>query len=144
MKRTMTIVASLLLSSFFFCIVLFAMLEVLKLQETSVGIRPFIFAVIDYLIILITLGFGKNLSEAVGRAMYVPIAVSTVVYSLGSLAFNCYGIDIGSTALFTLIDLIMLFVYLCIVIPLAVTGAGREEQPEVSERIKTHNLKDYP
>lgn len=144
MKKMMTIAASILLSIFFFCIVLYLMIEVLELQDTKVGIRPFIFASIDFLIILITIGFGKNVAQIVGTAMYAPIAASTVIYSIAMLSFNCLCSDMESTAMFTLINLGLLFVYLCVVIPLVITGAGREVQQEASEPIKIHNIKNYP
>lgn len=138
-KNRFTTVASLLLTTFFVCIIIFVMLEVLEIQDSDTGIRPLVFTIIDFIMVYIIIGFGKSIANAVGGGMYPSICGTTVVYSVINIAFNCLERDMDSTAIFTLINLVMLFVYFCIVIPLAVAGSGQEEEKRIDPN-RTNNI----
>lgn len=144
MKGGISTIASFLLSVFFICIVIFLMLEVLEIQYSYIGFSALIFPIIDFLILITVIGFGKGFSKIIGIGMYAPVCTATVLYTIVNLAFNCIACDMHSFAGFVLINLVTMFVYLCVVIPIAVTGyssgAGEKEGDGASNEIKYHNV----
>lgn len=126
-KKMMSTIMSFILSLFLVCIALFAMLELLEIQDSEAGVRAFVFASINFLILIVVIGFGKSVASAVG-AMYPAICLSTIVYTLVNLSFNFAACNMESTALFTIIDLLIMFVYFCIVAPMVVFGVGNDDE----------------
>ncbi|MCD7741928.1 MAG: hypothetical protein LUI06_06985 [Ruminococcus sp.] len=139
MKKPINTIASFILTVFFICIVLFLMIEVFHIADSNTGARAFIFEGISFVILLVIIGFGRGISSAVGSGMYPPICATTVLYAIISLVYNVAACDMKSTAVFTLLNLLLLFVYFCIVIPMAVAGSNAKS--ESTDVINTHNIR---
>ena len=134
----MSTIISLILSVFLVCIALFAMLAVLKVQDSAAGTEALVFSSINFFILIVIIGFGKNIASAIG-ARYPAICLSTIIYTVINLAFNFAACNMDSTVLFTLVNLIIIFIYLSVTLPILVFGIGRENSND--DEIKEHNIR---
>ncbi len=139
MKKAVYTITSLLLCVMFVCLMLFIMLEGIHILDSSNGSRAMVFTGIDICLLLILVGLGKPISKYVGISMYVPICVATAAYML--LAFgSTFALSfVLPTLIFTIVKLVLLFIFFCIIIPLAVVGVISKNETEQHE-IKKHNI----
>lgn len=140
MKKSLSTIASLILTVFFVCIMLFIMITGMNILDSNNGSITMFFTIIDCLILILLVGLGKPIFRFIGVVMYIPITVATVVYVIVAMSstlllFNCL-----TAFLFTAIKLVMLFVFLCVIIPLAVTGKNTNHNQDTRPEIKKHNI----
>lgn len=142
MKAFRSIAVSVVLSLFYMAIVLFLMLKVLFVQDCDNSVSPFVFVGISFIAVLVVVGFGKSVSKAIGSGMYPGVCLSTVLYAVAAAVYNCAAADKLGFGMFTLFDLIILFVYLAATLPIAVRGANSDvlDTEEKPNEIKYHNV----
>ena len=122
----LVLIASLFLSVFFVGIMLFVLLEVLKVGDYHAFPQIITFAGINLAIFALVIGGGKFLANAMGTAPYASVCAGTVIYTFQftHLGF-CFKTD--ATAGYTLFHLLLLFVYCAIVIPIGVMGINNKK-----------------
>lgn len=116
-------VISLFLAFFLIAIILVAMLGVMKVTDYDAGVPAIIFAVINMLALAIVYGAGGVLSKKLGVGGYAPVAGMTAVYTVVQLVYMFVAYKSASPIMYTLISLIILFVYCAIILPIALNGA---------------------
>ncbi len=139
MKKVIFTVTSLILCVMFACLMLFIMLEGIHILDSKNGTRALIFTGIDVFMLLSLIGFGKPISRYIGVSMYIPICVATVIYM-----FFAFGTTFGlafvlPNVLFTTVKLVILFIFFCVTIPLAVVGAT-SRNGDVNKEVKKHDI----
>lgn len=122
MKDLAKIVASMLLSLFFIGIIIFVLIGVFDFESSEIFANSLVMVLINFLIVIGVIGFGKPLSKLIGAGMYVPVCVVTVIYLIASFVFTFVMLGTDHEIAYTLVNLVMLFIYLCIVIPMSVAG----------------------
>lgn len=142
MKKVLNTWAAIGLSLFFIAIVLVLMIGVLEVQDADNGTAAFVFAGIEFFILLMVFGLGQSFSRSIGVEMYTVLCTTTVVYVILGTIVNCAVPDSLSTVAFTLIDLVLLFVYFIVSVPLCVTGANSAGDRQPVDPMNPHNLPD--
>ena len=122
MKNTLSTIASLILSLFFSCIVFFVLFDVLHILDLNIALPAMVFTIINLLSVIDFIGFGKSLSNAIGIGMYTPICLATIAYTAIHFTLLGFLYNNDSSTTFVLFNLILLFVYFLVIIPLGVTG----------------------
>lgn len=140
MKKGLSTIASLILSVFFICVMLFIMLGVMDITEKENGTNVIIFSVIDFFILLVVVGLGKPILSKIKTGLYAPICAATIVYIAIAFGLSLGLFSVVKSMLFVALKLILIFIYFCIIIPIAVTGANSERNEECRPEIKKHNL----
>ena len=123
----LVLIASLFLSVFFVGIMLFVLLEVLKVGDYQAFPQIMTFAGINLAIFAIVIGGGKFLAGAMGTAPYASICGVTVLYTLIQFVHLGFCFKTDGTAGYTLFHLLLLFVYCAIVIPIGVMGINNKK-----------------
>lgn len=123
----LVLIASLFLSVFFVGIMLFVLLEVLKVGDYQAFPQIMTFAGINFAIFAIVIGGGKFLAGAMGTAPYASICGVTVLYTLIQFVHLGFCFKTDGTAGYTLFHLLLLFVYCAIVIPIGVMGINNKK-----------------
>jgi len=131
MSKLKVSIIGLILSLFFSGIVLVALFVLWNLQEQPYYELKMVFAAINLLIIILFSGFSGALCNAITTPMFAGISVVSAIYTI--LQFTALGINFTKDTPkgFLLFQLILLFVYLAIVLPIGKMGyslAHKEEQ----------------
>ena len=141
MKKTVSTIASLILTCAFIGIMLFVMIVGLKVFDSDNGQAALIFTVIDFILIFLLVGLGRPFLSLFGVKLYAPICTAAILYAVFGFGATLLTFATLSFFLFTLLKLALLFLFVCIVIPLAVTGANSDKHSEDSRpEIRKHNL----
>ena len=142
MKRMLGTMSSFLLSCLFVGIVLFLMLGVLDVDKADTFAAVLTFTIIESVILLLIVGLGKPISDAIGVGMYAPLCASTVFYVIVTTVLNCLLFDNISKTAFILINLAIIFAYLCFALPLISRGANHGDGQPPVDPMNPHNLPD--
>lgn len=142
MKKAINTFAAVILSLFFIAIVLVIMIGVRKVQDADNGTAAFVFAGIEFLVLLLVFGLGRSVSSAIGVEMYAVLCTTTVIYVIIGSIVNCVAPDDLSTVWFTLINLALLFIYAVISVPLCVTGANSAQDRVPADPMNPRNMPD--
>lgn len=116
-------IISLFLAFFLIAIILVAMLGVMKVTDYDAGVPAIIFSVINMLALAIVYGAGSVLTKKLGVGGYAPVAGMTAVYTIAQFVYMFLEYKTASPIMYTLISLIILFVYCVIILPIALNGA---------------------
>lgn len=138
MGKLLSTTASLILSVFFMCIVLYYMLCGLNVLETAAGIRALVFAGIGFFILIAVFGFGSLVASRMGTGFYSSLCIVTALYVIVNTVINCTLFLVFKPILFTLLNLAVIFVYAVICIPLFVASLNRPSENRGG--INEHNL----
>ena len=123
----LVLIASLFLSVFFVGIMLFVLLEVLKVGDYHAFPQIITFAGINLAIFALVIGGGKFLANAMGTAPYASVCGVTVIYTLIQFTHLGFCFKTDATAGYALFHLLLLFVYCAIVIPIGVMGINNKK-----------------
>ena len=123
----LVLIASLFLSVFFVGIMLFVLLEVLKVGDYHAFPQIITFAGINLAIFALVIGGGKFLANSMGTAPYASVCGVTVIYTLIQFTHLGFCFKTDATAGYTLFHLLLLFVYCAIVIPIGVMGINNKK-----------------
>ncbi len=140
MKKSLYTIFSLFLVLAFSGLMLFIMLACLDILDFDNGIRAMVFAVIDLFALLVFVGFGRSISKGIGVGMYVPVCIATVAYIIVSFVLTFITFAIFSELAFTIIKLVLMFIFLCVIIPLIVAGINSKRNEDTRQEIKKHNI----
>ena len=141
MKNFLGTVASFLLTAFFMGIILFVQIGIMEIFDEDNGTAFMVFTCISFLFLLIIVGFGKAFMSAVGDASYMSVCMSTVFYVIVCHALNFILFTKLETMKFVLVNLVVLFVYMVITVPIAVKGTNSKDDQYVDPR-NPNNLPD--
>ncbi len=142
MKRMLGTISSFLLSCLFVGIVFFLILGVLDVDKSDSYTAVLVFTIIESAILLLVVGLGKTISNAIGVGMYAPLCASTVFYVAVTTTINCLLFDELSKTTFILINLAIVFVFLCFALPLIAKGANSGDGQPPVDPMNPHNLPD--
>lgn len=122
-KSSLANVLVLFLLLFFSGIVLFVLFAVLNIGTYDVFPAVLTFSIINLIILLIIGAGGSSIAKITGIASFISICVVTAIYTL--LQFIHLGFSYHSISItyYVLYHLIVLFLYLLIIIPIALMGA---------------------
>lgn len=123
----LVLIASLFLSVFFVGIMLFVLLEVLKVGDYHAFPQVITFAGINLAVFALVIGGGKFLANAMGVPCYAAVCGTTILYTLIQFLHLGFCFQTDATAGYTLFHLILLFVYCAIVIPIGVMGINNKK-----------------
>lgn len=140
MNRLLSTIVSLLLTIFFVCIMFFVMISGMNIFESDNGSTAMVFTIIDSLILIGLVGLGKPVSKAIGVGMFAPITAAAIVYTIVAMASTLLLAGCLSSFFFTLVKLVLLFIFLCVVIPLAVSGKNNKRDEDTRPEIRKHNM----
>ena len=101
----LVLIASLFLSVFFVGIMLFVLLEVLKVGDYHAFPQIITFAGINLAIFALVIGGGKFLANAMGTAPYASVCGVTVIYTLIALVFILLGTMMSNDLVWELTDM---------------------------------------
>lgn len=127
-KASLGNVLSLFLLLFFFVIVLFVLFAVMNINEYDVFPAVLFFSVINFLILMVVIIGGSSFVKKIGFASYTSICVVTVIFSLLQFVYLGFGYQSALIISYTLYQLIVLFIYLLIIIPIVVLGAKNKSE----------------
>lgn len=139
-NRFLSTIASLFLTMFFVGIMYYVMIEGVHILDSSNAVASMVFTALDSLILIVLVGLGKPISKAIGVGTFAPVTVATVIYTILAMGATLLMFGSASAFLFTLIKLILLFIFLCVVIPLAVVGKTTKTNEDTRPEIRKHNL----
>lgn len=120
-KKGLSLFFASLMLAFYFFIVMFAFFEILKIDLLENFFTAIIFEIIGFAI-LACLVLVKILSKQIKLGYFVPLVIVTVVYTILINLMNFVGITFVPNAFFTLIHLVVLFVYCLLSIPMFIMG----------------------
>lgn len=123
MKRMLGTIVSLFITLFFMGIIIYVMTEGMHLPDKEAWGGIITFTVIEFLILLVVIGFGKFISGALGTGLYAPLCTVTVFYAILGTALNLI-LSGNSSFVVILTNLILLFVYAAIALPITVKGVN--------------------
>ena len=112
-----------LLSLFLIGILVFVMIGYVEILDYDAGAAALVFGIINMLAIGIVYGLGKVISAVTGTASYAAIAGVTGLYTIVQFAFMFINYDTNGIKGYVLFNLIALFVYLLIILPIGLNGA---------------------
>ena len=107
----LVLIASLFLSVFFVGIMLFVLLEVLKVGDYHAFPQIITFAGINLAIFALVIGGGKFLANAMGTAPYASVCAVTVIYTLIQFTHLGFCFKTDATAGYTLFHLLLLLLH---------------------------------
>lgn len=140
MNKFLSTIVSLVLSVFFICIMLYVMISGLNVFDSDNGGTALFFTIIDSLLLLAVVGLGKPVFKFIGIGMYAPVTVATVIYVILGMASTLLLFNSLTSFLFVLIKLVILFLFFCVAIPIAVTGKNIKRDEDTRPEIKKHNI----
>lgn len=120
-KKGLSLFFASLMLFFYFFIVMFAFFEVLQIDLFENFFTAIIFEIIGFAI-LSCLIFVKILGKQIKLGYFLPLVIVTVVYTILINLMNFVGITFVPNVLFTLIHLVVLFVYCLLSIPMFIMG----------------------
>ena len=118
----------------------FVMISGMNIFESDNGSTAMVFTIIDSLILIGLVGLGKPVSKAIGVGMFAPITAAAIVYTIVAMASTLLLAGCLSSFFFTLVKLVLLFIFLCVVIPLAVSGKNNKRDEDTRPEIRKHNM----
>lgn len=121
-------IMSLFLSIFFSIIVVFTLFAILHIDDYDAFPAVLTFTIINLIVIIIVSSFGKSIAAKVGAATFISVCTTTVLYSLIQFIHLGFAYKTASTSGYVLFNLIALFVYFLIIIPVAIMGANNKIQ----------------
>ena len=143
MKRMLGTIVSLFITAFFMGIILYVMTEGMHLPEKETWGGIITFTIIEFLILIIVIGFGKLISRALGVGLYAPICTVTVIYAIFGTVLNL--VLAGNSAFVVILtNLILLFVFAAITLPIAVKGLTSKGGDFPTDPANPNNLPNSP
>lgn len=143
MKRMLGTIVSLFITMFFMGIILYVMMEGMHLPDKETWAGIITFTIIEFIILLGVIGLGKLISRVVGTGLYAAICAMTVFYTILCTALNLI-LSGGSAFVIILVNLILLFIYAAVVLPLAVKGIGSRDGDFPKDPTNPNNLPTSP
>lgn len=140
MNRFLSTIVSLFLCLCFVGIIFYVMIGGLHIPDSDNGAAAMVFASIDGIILIGFVGLGKPIAKAIGVGMFAPITTATIGYTILATAATLLLFNVLSSFLFILVKIVLLFILLCVVIPLAVTGKNTRKDENTRPEIKKHNM----
>lgn len=122
---TVTIVSSAALLVFLFIILSFVWYDVLDLKISSNFMIGMCFWIINCIILILIFPVKMMSARKIEIGFYVPIIMVTIIYTLllwGLIAFTLTTVE---KTFFVLMNLLLLFLYLLIVIPMIINGTNK-------------------
>lgn len=115
-------IAAFFLTLFFSGIVIFTLFTQLNIREYDTCAAVITFTIINLIILILVVSCGIPISRIIGGASYAVIGTVTVFYSI--IQFIHMGISYKKelTNGYILFQLILLFLYLLIIVPIAIMG----------------------
>lgn len=120
-KKGLTFILTAFLIAFYTVIIFFLMLSIFNIDETDNFGTAIIFEIIGILLIAFFI-LGGILSESISTGYLVPLIMVTVIYALVLDVINIVMARTMSSNFFVLVNLIVMFVYCMISIPMYVMG----------------------
>lgn len=120
-KKGLTFILTAFLIAFYTVIIFFLMLSIFNIDETDNFGTAIIFEIIGIVLIAFFI-LGGILSESISTGYLVPLIMVTVIYALVLDVINIVMAGTMSNNFFVLINLIVMFVYCMISIPMYVMG----------------------
>ena len=120
-KKGLTFILIAFLIAFYTVIIFFLMLTIFNIDETDNFGTAIIFEIIGIVLIAFFI-LGGILSESISTGYLVPLIMVTVIYALVLDVINIVMAGTMSNNFFVLINLIVMFVYCMISIPMYVMG----------------------
>lgn len=111
------------LALFLIAILLVAMLGIMKITDYDAGVPAMIFAIINMVTIAFVYGMGGTISKKIGVGGYAPIAGMTGVYTIAQFIYMFVAYKDAEPLKYTLISMIILFIYCLISLPIALNGS---------------------
>jgi hypothetical protein len=115
-----------LLIFMFLSIVYMVAFIVCDIQASENFLPTFLFMIVNSLVIIIVIGFGKTLSKIMAIASYISIATITVLYTLILYIFIFATYNIISVKYYSLFHILILFIYFLLVLPTALSGINHK------------------
>lgn len=140
MNRFISTIVSLFLCLCFVGIIFYVMIAGLHILDSNNGTAAMIFAFIDSLILIALVGLGKPIAKAIGVGMFAPTTIATIIYTILATAATLFLFNVLSPFLFILVKVVLLFILLCVVIPLVVIGKNSRKDEDTCPEIKKHNI----
>ena len=120
-KKGLSLFFTAFMLAFYFFIVMFAFFKILHIDLFENFFVAIIFEVISFAI-LSCLVFVKMLGKQIKTGYFVPLVIVTVIYMIIINLMNFVGIAFVPNVFFTLIHLVVLFVYCLLSIPMFIMG----------------------
>lgn len=114
---------ALFLSMFLIAILLVLMIGILKVTDYDAGIPATIFAAINMVLLAFVYGLGGAITKKIGVGGYAPVAGMTGVYTVVQFIYMFASYKEAKPMNYTLISMIILFVYCLISLPIALNGS---------------------
>lgn len=111
------------LSLFLIGIIVFVLIGIVEVLDYNAGVPALVFEIINMLCVGVMFGLGSVIRKATGTATFAGVATVTGLYTVIQLVFTLLAVKDMGPMWFTLVSLIILFVYCLIVLPLCLNGA---------------------
>lgn len=121
MKKGYTFALVGCLLAFYIGIIMYAFFEVLHIPEYTNFVSALVFEMIGFLILAYVI-LGNILSRRIKIGFWIPLIMITVVYSIILDVINMVYINAVKSSLFILLQLVLLFVYCLLSIPVYIMG----------------------
>ena len=120
--KTITIALSLLIFVFYCVIIEYVMFGIVNIHLCKNYICGMIFGIIGFVILLLQIGVSVIKRGYIKLGYLVPMVTITVVYTVLLNVLNIWGSIFISSVFFTLLHMVLLFLYLLIVVPMFIMG----------------------
>lgn len=110
-----------LLLVFYIAIIMYVLINIVKISSYENFLCGITFQIIGFILLAFIIIYGL-LGKTIKTGFMIPIIIGTIVYTILLDILNITGIILLPNALFFLVHMILLFVYLLIVMPLLVMG----------------------
>lgn len=119
---------ALILSLLLTGIILFWLLAVCNLRDSHLFVPALVFALLNMVAIVFISTAGTWLSGKMGVGFYAALCSATILYTLAQFIHLMLSIGSNMTVTgYVLYHLIVCFLYLLIVLPIGIFGAGRKK-----------------
>lgn len=120
-NKTLVIALAVFLLCFYAAIVLYVFLGVIHIHMLHNFVTGMIFEAIGFAF-LVLLVLGNIISHPIKTGYFVPIVIATVCYTILLDVLNIVGSMTMISSFFTLLHMILLFVYCLVFIPMYIMG----------------------
>jgi len=121
-KFSLGSIAALFLSLFFSIIVIFFIFSYLKINEYEAFPAVITFASINLIVIILMTSYGKLIVNKAGAATFIALCTITTIYTVFQFVYLALQYQDASAVGYILFNLIILFIFFLIVIPVGMIG----------------------
>lgn len=121
-KMSFGSIAAFFLTMFFSFIVVFALFAHVRITDYNAFPAVIIFTFINLIAVILVTSCGIPIIHKAGAATYAVLCLTTAIFTLGQFVYMGFHYKTESVTCYILYQLVLLFIYFLIIIPVGIVG----------------------